>query len=390
MATDYHHGVRVQEINEGSRPLRATSTAIVGMVCTAEDADAAAFPLNVPVYINNPTTAAGKAGTKGTLARTLEAIGAQTKPEIVVVRVAQGEDAAATTSNVIGGANAAGQYTGLKALLAAESRLGVKPRILGAPGLDTQAVTTELVSIAQRLRGMAYANAYDCTTKEEAVAYRASFAARELMLLYPDFVNWNTVKNADDVIASAAIALGLRAKIDAETGWHKTISNVAVNGATGISRDVFFDLQDPTSDAGYLNEHDITTLIRRDGFRFWGSRTCSDDPLFAFESSTRTAQILGDTMANGMAWASDKPLHPSLVRDILESINHEFRTLRNAGLIIDGNAWFDASANSQADLAAGKLALDFDYTPVPPLENLMLRQRITDRYLADFSSRITA
>lgn len=34
--------------------------------------------------------------------------------------------------------------------------------------------------------------------------------------------------------------------------------------------------------------------------------------------------------------------------------------------------------------------IDYDYTPVPPLENLLLRQRITDRYLADFAGRITA
>jgi phage tail sheath protein FI len=52
----------------------------------------------------------------------------------------------------------------------------------------------------------------------------------------------------------------------------------------------------------------VTTLIRRDGFRFWGSRTCSADPLFAFESATRTAQVLADTMAEAHFWAVDKPL----------------------------------------------------------------------------------
>ncbi|MXC54299.1 phage tail protein, partial [Escherichia coli] len=29
---------------------------------------------------------------------------------------------------------------------------------------------------------------------------------------------------------------------------------------------------------------------------------------------------------------------------------------------------------------------DYDYTPVPPLENLMLRQRITDQYLVNFAT----
>lgn len=390
MATDYHHGVRVQEVNGGSRPLTTVSTAIIGMVCTADDADAALFPLNTPVHVIDVISAAGKAGDKGTLARTLEAIGAQTKPETVVVRVAEGASAAETTTNVVGGTNAAGQYTGLKALLAAETRLGVKPRILGTPGLDTLAVANELVSVAQKLRGMAYANAYNCATKEEAAAFRAGFSARELMLIWPDFINWNTVKNAADTIPSAAMALGLRAKIDAETGWHKTLSNVGVTGATGISKDVFFDLQQSATDAGYLNEQDLTTLVRRDGFRFWGSRTCSDDPLFAFESATRTAQVLADTMGEGLMWAVDKPLHPSLVRDIVEEINSKFRSLRNDGFIMDGKAWYDPSANSQSSLAAGQLFLDYDFTPIPPLENLTLRQRITDRYMADFSARISA
>ena len=30
MATDYHHGVRVVEINKGSRPIRTVATAVVG------------------------------------------------------------------------------------------------------------------------------------------------------------------------------------------------------------------------------------------------------------------------------------------------------------------------------------------------------------------------
>ena len=54
----------------------------------------------------NILAAAGKAGTKGTLARSLDAIAAQTNPATVIVRVAQGATEAETTSNVIGGAAA--------------------------------------------------------------------------------------------------------------------------------------------------------------------------------------------------------------------------------------------------------------------------------------------
>ncbi|CGI88156.1 major tail sheath protein [Salmonella enterica subsp. enterica serovar Typhi] len=53
MAQDYHHGVRVVEVNEGTRSITTVSTAIVGMVCTGDDADAKMFPLNKPVLITD-------------------------------------------------------------------------------------------------------------------------------------------------------------------------------------------------------------------------------------------------------------------------------------------------------------------------------------------------
>ncbi len=390
MATDYHHGVRVLEINEGTRPIRTVSTAVVGMVCTASDADAVKFPLNKPVLLTDVLTASGSAGELGTLARSLDAIADQASPVTVVVRVEEGATEAETTSNIIGGVSATGEYQGMKALLAAEAQLGVKPRILGVPGLDSLPVTTELVAIAEKLRGFAYASAYGCETVSDAIAYRAGFGARELMLIWPDFVSWDTVANANAPASAIARALGLRAKLDEQVGWHKTLSNVPVNGVSGLSKDIYFDLQDPATDAGLLNADEVTTLIRRDGFRFWGSRTCSADPLFAFENYTRTAQVLADTMAEGHFWAVDKPMHASLVRDIVEGINAKFRELKRGGYIIDGECWFDPAANDKDTLKAGKLFLDYDYTPVPPLENLLLRQRITDRYLVDFAAGITA
>lgn len=387
MVDTYHHGVRVIEINEGSRPIRTVSTAVIGVVCTSSDAVATAFPLNKPTLITDVRAAIGNAGVSGTLAKTLRAIADQCDPLIVVVRVEAGADDAATTSNVIGGI-VGGTYTGLQALLAAQAQLGVKPRILGAPGLDTEPVAVALATIAQKLRAMAYVSAGTSATKEDAVLYRDDFSARELMIIWPDFLSWDTTTNTSAPSFAVARALGLRAKIDQELGWHKTLSNVAVNGVTGLSRDVHWDLQNPDTDAGYLNAGDVTTLINYHGHRFWGSRTCSDEPLFAFESAVRTAQVLADTIAEGVAWAIDKPMHPSLVRDIVETINAKFRELKSHGYVIDATCWYDESANSSTSLSDGKLYLDYDYTPVPPLECLNLRQRITRQYLADFATRV--
>ncbi|MDE9430854.1 phage tail sheath protein [Xenorhabdus bovienii] len=388
MAQDYHHGVRVQEINEGTRTITTVSTAIVGMVCTGPDADEKTFPLNTPVLITDVMSASGKAGKKGTLYSSLKAIADQAQPVTVVVRVAEGESEEVTVSNIIGGVTDAGKKTGMQALLAAQSQLGVKPRILGVPGLDSKAVAIELASVAQKLKAMAYVSAYGSKNISEVIKYRDNFNQRELMLIWPDFLSWDTVSNSESIAYATARALGLRAKIDEETGWHKTLSNVGVNGVTGLSADVFWDLQDTATDADLLNKSGITTLIRKNGFRFWGSRTCSDDALFQFESYTRTAQVLADTMADAHMWAIDKPLTPSLVRDILEGINAKFRELKSGGYIIDGRCWYDEKANDKDTLKAGKLTIDYDYTPVPPLENMMLRQRITDSYLMNFAKSI--
>ncbi|WP_457794062.1 phage tail sheath protein [Acinetobacter baumannii] len=390
MADSYHHGLRVVEINEGTRPIRTIATAVQGLIATAEDADATVFPLNTPVLITNTQAAVAKAGTNGTLKTALQAMANQANSICVVVRVAAAEDEAAQTANVIGTVDATGKYTGAKALLLAKSKLGVQPRIIGAPGLDTQAVATELVTIAQKLRALAYVYAWGCETKEDVVAYRDAFAARELMVIWPNFVAFNVDTAQTETVPAVAVAMGLRAKIDNEIGWHKTLSNVAVNGVTGIDADVTWDLQDPATDAGYLNSNEITTLIQHDGFRFWGSRTCSDDPLFAFENYTRTAQIMADTIAEAHMWAIDKPMHGSLVNDMLEGIKAKQREWTRLGYLMGGDAWYDPELNSKDTLKAGKLYIDYDYTPVPPLEDLTFRQRITDSYLADFASTITA
>lgn len=385
------HGIQTVEVNDGIRSISTVATAIIGMVVTAPDATDDAFPLNRPVLITNVEAAIGKAGPSGTAATALRAIANQARPIVVLVRVAPGagedeeEIATATDANVIGTTDADGRKTGLQALLAAESQLGVKPRIIGAPGLDTQAVTTAMIVVAKKLRAMAYASAQGDTV-EEAITYAEAFSARELMLLYPDIRMTNEAGEIVTVPA-AAFALGLRAAIDRDHGFWKTLSNVALQGVMGLAKDVQWDITNLDTEAGLLNAAGITAVVNANGgYRFWGNRNRSDDPLFIFESATRTAQVLVDTIAAGLLWAIDKPLRPSLVRDIVETINAKLRELKSAGALIGASSWYDESRNTPETLAAGKLWIDYDYTDVPPLEQLTLTQRKTGVYFADFAS----
>ncbi len=90
--------------------------------------------------------------------------------------------------------------TGIQALLYAESELGVKPRILGALGLDNQPV-------AEALRATAYVHANgasDVSDVSEALAYVVGFGKRGTMVIWPNFNKWSTTANA--VVQVPAVA----------------------------------------------------------------------------------------------------------------------------------------------------------------------------------------
>ncbi|WP_328514993.1 phage tail sheath C-terminal domain-containing protein, partial [Ralstonia solanacearum] len=70
--------------------------------------------------------------------------------------------------------------------------------------------------------------------------------------------------------------------------------------------------------------------------------------------------------------------------------NAKLRNLTRNGYLLGGAAWVDFDVNTKDTLKVGQLAIDYDYTPVPPLENLMFRQRITDRYLMQFAEAVKA
>ncbi|MFZ1873386.1 MAG: phage tail sheath subtilisin-like domain-containing protein, partial [Chania sp.] len=319
MTDNFFHGARVKENTDLQTAINDIDSTVIGLVAVAEDADADTFPLDTPVLITRIITVIGKAGKTGSLYKSLKAISDQVSTRVIVVRVAEaaaGDGEPTQSQLIIGGSQADGSYTGMFALLTAEQKVGYRPRILGVPMYDTQEVTAQLRVIARQLRAFSYSYCDDCETIAEAKAYREQFAEREGMLIWPNFIAFNPLTGKDEEFPSVAYALGLRAKIDNEQGWHKSLSNVAVSNVLGISRDVFWALQAEDSDANELNANEVTTLIKREGFRFWGNRT-TDTEEFIFEVYTRTAQILADSIAEAQFTTVDTPLTPANVKDIV-------------------------------------------------------------------------
>lgn len=383
---DRHHGVTPIEVSGGVRPITDIASAIIGIVCTAEDASALAFPLNEPVGFPSLDLALAQSGDKGTLSPSLQAIRDQTDAPIVVVRVAEGKTEQDTVTNIIG-ANRNGRMSGLKALQKARAKTGMTPRILGVPDFNHQLITTDLATLAKQLNAFAYAPALDEYDTTKAGQYRTNFGARELMLIDDDFTRINLQTNKPERAQTIARILGMRAALDQTYGWHKSISNSTIQGVTGIEKGRSYELTSPNTEANFLNNKDITTLVRDEGFRVWGNRTTAADPLFSFEVAVRTNQMIQDIIAKAHRWPIDLPMHASLIIDIMAGIQAKLDEWTYQNKILGGSVWADPRHNTQERVGNGTFRVDYDYMYVPPLENLELAQSINGAYIIDMVNR---
>ncbi|MFT8555399.1 MAG: phage tail sheath subtilisin-like domain-containing protein [Zymomonas mobilis] len=381
------HGISINEASDISGSDTITSEAVIGIVATADDADNSVFPLDTPVLISDLTAAIGQSGKTGTLHKALIAINANVSTPVIVIRVADNKDADALNASVIGLYD--GKRTGIQALLSAEAATGLRPTIIGVPDLDTQPVVNALIPIAKNLRAMVYAKAIG-ETLSDVIKYRANFDARELMLIWPNVIAYDSVNAKNDVFSSAAFALGQRAAIDESTGFNKTLSNVSVSGILGLEHPISFDLTSMNSDAGLLNLSQITAVVRRKGFRFWGNRAATSDSSYAFESATRTHYAIIEAIIEGTEEYIDQDLTTALIEVMVGKVNDLFKTLKLKNQIIGAKCWYDPSKNSAANLAAGQLYLSYNFTPTAPNENTDITATITDTYYASMNSSLSS
>ncbi|MGP5210266.1 hypothetical protein ACTXJ5_05680 [Psychrobacter alimentarius] len=171
--TTYHHGITATESSNITPIMKSVSMSTIALVSTSIDADDIKYPLDTPVLLTGITTDdVTKAGAKDTLlSQCLQTIKSIQNTNVVVLRLSEPVD-----TDVV------------DTLLSCQSRLGVTPKILIAPEIDTPDMTRKLVEIAKKRRAFVYASPRAITgellfDKTEIAAYRDTFAARELMLI---------------------------------------------------------------------------------------------------------------------------------------------------------------------------------------------------------------
>lgn len=280
-------------------------------------------------------------------------------------------------ADVIGGAQGDGSLTGISALLAAQSVIGHQPKILIAPGRsDQQAVANALISAADRLRAVAVIEG-PSTTDADATAYRDNFGARRAYLVDPAV----KVTDADDETVDRPVspfAAGVIARSDAERGFWWSPSNRLINGIVGTSREIDFALGDPNARANLLNEHEVATIVRANGYRLWGNRTCAGDAKWAFLSVARIADAIQESIQRAHLWAVDRNITRTYLADVADGVNAYIAGLVGEGALLAGRCDPSPDLNTAASIAAGRVYFDVDFQPPYPAERITFRSRLVN------------
>ena len=379
----FFHGVTVTNVDTGARVIALPSSSIIGLVDTFVPAPAYSAQPNDLVMITNEREAVAAFGPDSAMTKACQAIYTRAKAVIVACGVAKLEDPAEQTSAIIGGVQANGKRTGLQALLDGKSRFNAQPRLLVTPKhSSTLAVGTALVALADKLRGLAILDGPN-TTDEAVLAYAENFGAKRAFLVDPGVQYWDTTADATVDAPGSAWVAGLFAWTDSEYGFWASPSNKEFVGITGTTRPIEFLDGDETCRANLLNNANISTIIRDDGFRLWGNRTLSSDPKWAFVTRVRTMDIVMDAILYGHKWAVDRSITATYIKDVTEGLQAFMRDLKAQGAIINFEVFADPELNTASQLEQGKVYWNIRFTDVPPAENPNFHVEVTNQWLTE-------
>lgn len=376
------HGVEVQEVDDGARPIRIVRSATIGLIGTAPGADPVRFPLHQPILIAGDRREAADLGSTGTLPAAIDDIFDQVGAMVVVIRVPEALEGETQTIPSLTDPDT-GQYLGILAFLSAEEQVKVVPRILIAPEFSQRPeVANELLSVAETLRAVVIADGPN-TNDTAAINYRELFGSNRLYIVDPWIRVFDNINNVEVIRPASGRVAGLIAKSDQDRGFWWSPSNQEIRGILGTARPIDFALGDYNARANFLNENEVTTIIQKDGFRLWGNRTTSADPKWAFLSVRRTADIINESLLRAHMWAVDRNITRTYVDDVLEGVNAFLRRLRTIGAIINGQAYADPALNTPDQLSQGRITIDFDFTPPYPAEHIIFRSHLVNDYLVE-------
>ncbi|MGL5286162.1 MAG: phage tail sheath C-terminal domain-containing protein [Aeromonas sp.] len=378
-ASDFLHGVEHFWLEDLDRPIEVMAASVFGMVAVSDDADPETFPLNKPVLVNSDKIIA-KAGT-GPLRDAIQDIYRQGGALGVVVRVtlkpAEPVDGKAVDHPVVGGVDELGNYTGLQALLAAESVTGVRPTLLmlatGETDFETAIPAMEVV--ANKL------HAIPIITMLEGGPEAAMTKAAEHDGSYFIYGTCYFGKDGEGnpiYRDPAATVMGHILRIDSVEGYWNSPSSRKILGLTGMKQPVDFAVGSSTCMANVMNGKNVTVIIQTKGGHYlYGNRLTG--PKSMMLPHQRVRYIVGLSIQQAHQELVDRNVTANYVESVKGRVNNLIRRLVLRQVISGGECWVDAELN-QSLIGTGQVVWDYDLGLYDVAERCTFRQHINNSY----------
>ncbi|NRD72720.1 phage tail sheath subtilisin-like domain-containing protein [Shewanella sp. VB17] len=378
MAGDYLHGVEHFFLENQNRPIEVLPASVIGLVATANDADAAIFPLNKPVLVKSESFMA-KAGVSGSLRAALADIYRQGGALVVVVRVAEEAIEADQIAAVIGSIdNENNTFTGIKALLSSEAVLGLRPRLIIAPEFSQlPAVGAELEVMAKKLNGTPLIDGDHHAGYAAVIAQARLYGeGAEAYFLNGGLVFFDPVKKQQVERFMSATVAGVIARVDNEEGYWNSPSNRKIYGVLGTVETIDHTIGSSTSKANLYNQQHVTVAVNQQGgWYLWGNRLSHGTML----PHQRIRYIVGDSILYAHQAMLDRNVTKGYVDGVKNRVNNLLRRLISRSVISGGECWLDNELNVAA-IGTGQVYWDYDLGFFDVAERMTFRQHVTDRY----------
>jgi hypothetical protein len=238
----------------------------------------------------------------------------------------------------------------------------VLPQATANVGDVANPFVSALKVITPKIRARAYINGPN-TTNAEALRFRRTLNGRILP------IDPKVIRNVNGVPVTKPVApvfAGVRSRVVAgDEGVSGSVSNKIINTIDGVARTITYP-----DDANYLNENQVATIINeRGGFRTWGSRLATDDPLWQFDSVRATADMINEALEDIYFLYVDRKFTKANMKMMIEDGNAALRVFKNNEDILGGRCWFPV-LNDPTLMANGKLFLDVEFEPVGIMEQI--------------------
>ncbi|QIZ02632.1 tail sheath protein [Aeromonas phage AhyVDH1] len=374
-SSDFLHGVEHFWLEDLERPIEVMAASVVGMVAVSDDADEDVFPLNVPVLVNSDKFLP-KAGT-GPLFEALQDIYRQGGALCVVVRVKKTAEGGSLVDPVVGEVDEEGNYTGLQALLAAETVTGVRPTLLML-AVGTQDFTTHIPAlgvIADKLHAIPVVSMLE---GGPAAAQAQAAKLDGFYFVYGTCWFGKDGQGNDIYRDPTATVMGHILRVDATEGYWNSPSSRRILGLSGMKNPVDHQIGSTTSTANIMNSKNVTVIVQqKGGFYLYGNRLTG--PKSMVLPHQRIRYIVGLSIQEAHQDLVDRNVTANYVESVKTRVNKLLQKLTLREVISGGECWVDGELNKSL-IGSNQVVWDYDLGYYDVAERCTFRQHVNRSY----------